>query len=77
MSDGKPKNFVTHPNDYNVSTYPETTLYKLFRKKNMDGYFDKAKYFLVFGNRYVMLAIRYSRLWNKRSPLNKGSLWKI
>ena len=57
MSDGKPKDFVTHPNDYNVSTYPETTLYKLFRKKNMDGYFDKAKYFLVFGNKYVMLLV--------------------
>ena len=39
--------------------YAETFLYKLFRKKSIDGNFDKAKYFLVFGNKYVMLVIRW------------------
>ena len=47
MSGHMANDFETHPNNYNVGTYPETTLYKLFKKKSMDGHFDKAKYFLV------------------------------
>ena len=54
----------------------------LFHSQQTDGKGLRAIFFnlmevVTYTWRRITMSIKYSRVWNKRSPLNKRSPWKI